>query len=307
MKVAAFIWMKRRLHCSKRLQIRCHLRIFPIYYLFISVIILGLPHVSEIQNNAVWYYTYTSNLLLFLKQSYLSKLLNHTWSLSVEEQFYLLWPFLVLFIKRKYEIWLFILVIFSAPIFRLTFQYLGLWDYTLLSSYLDCLAGGGLLAYLQLNEKKLNFDKMNHYNRYVKLVTMVLWVLVIILHYQNLKEFKAFLNLLYSTTGCLSIYLLTKHYNEKWNFIFRNRPLVFIGKISYGLYIYHKIIPWAFSILAAKLNMKISSDLYLNYLFYWMILLPLTLVSWRLFEQPINNLKRHFSYTDQEEKIQLIH
>jgi peptidoglycan/LPS O-acetylase OafA/YrhL len=70
-------------------------------------------------------------------------------------------------------------------------------------------------------------------------------------------------------------------------------PLVFIGRISYGIYVYHPLVPAAVSTLAAAIGFSLPGGVWEK-----MILIGLTLlvstVSWYSFERPITNLKRHF-------------
>jgi len=73
----------------RRFWVRRVLRIFPIYYLLLAIVALVRPGPE-----LAWVATYTSNFY-FVSDALVSPL-QHTWSLAVEEHFYLVWPFVVL-------------------------------------------------------------------------------------------------------------------------------------------------------------------------------------------------------------------
>ncbi len=83
----------------KNFYIRRTLRIFPIYYLLLFV--LWLMHDPAIAKDGVYYFTYTANYLFFSQQFFPARV-AHLWSLAVEEQFYLIWPWLIILINRKW-------------------------------------------------------------------------------------------------------------------------------------------------------------------------------------------------------------
>src|SRR5439155_22494837 len=70
------------------------LRLFPIYYLFLgSIVVLSIFGGLWIcEKPDLWYYFAYCQNYLFLEKGFQSSWLNHTWSLAVEEQFYLFWP-----------------------------------------------------------------------------------------------------------------------------------------------------------------------------------------------------------------------
>jgi peptidoglycan/LPS O-acetylase OafA/YrhL len=77
----------------KRFYSRRILRIFPIYYLTLFVA-LALQ-VRPIQQGAIWHLTYTSNFIAPFHPEWMGPA-SHFWTLAVEEQFYLVWPCIML-------------------------------------------------------------------------------------------------------------------------------------------------------------------------------------------------------------------
>ena len=92
------------------------MRICPAYYVFILVL-TGLAWRGLVQlapRDVAHALTYTSNYY-----SARSWFIGHTWSLSVEEQFYLLWPALIVMVGRRRSLWLAALAVAIAPLIRI--------------------------------------------------------------------------------------------------------------------------------------------------------------------------------------------
>lgn len=125
---------------------RRFLRIFPLYYFVIALtMILNVPPAREI---FVWLVTYTFNIQLSM-QGWFPENFAHFWTLSVEEQFYIFWPWLVLFAPRKRLIPVICVVISLGPLYRLyavANELNEVATYCLTFSALDTLGLGSLLA-----------------------------------------------------------------------------------------------------------------------------------------------------------------
>ncbi len=134
-----------------RFLIRRTLRIFPLYYLYLVV-----NFVVYRQGHHYWYYAFYAQNFVQGDTSFqeVPGLLHHTWSLAVEEQFYLFWPFLVHALCLRRLRWLlFLLTVLPSVMRFVVFEYSGnpYLTLTLLPCQMDVLAFGALAA-LDLHE-----------------------------------------------------------------------------------------------------------------------------------------------------------
>jgi peptidoglycan/LPS O-acetylase OafA/YrhL len=134
--------------------LRRTLRIFPLYYAFLFLVLVALPLArgSGPEQNQLWLLVYLSNVLMASAGwEGMPSHTTHLWSLAVEEQFYLLWPFVVYWADRKGLVRIcaaaFLLAILVRAGLHLSTSN-GIAGYTLLAARLDPLAAGALVAAL---------------------------------------------------------------------------------------------------------------------------------------------------------------
>ena len=147
-------------HYFRGFYMRRVLRIFPLYYGFLFVLFVLVPlehpfpslirqHITE----QVWLWSYLTNFAYcFSPQYFIQKLhLAHFWSLAVEEQFYLIWPAVILFLQPKTAIRVSAICIGAALFLRFVL----IWDhvnavtiFNLTPCRMDSLATGALCALL---------------------------------------------------------------------------------------------------------------------------------------------------------------
>lgn len=293
----------------KSFVIRRSLRIFPAYYLTVTVLVLlNVPPVREL---APWYYAYATNIYIALKNTWLGTT-DHLWSLAVEEQFYLFFPWLVFFTPRRWLLTLFWALIGLAIGLRLWLwatQKPWIIEFVSTPTCLDALVGGSVLAHV--------FTFAPH--RFQRLWQNVLplfflaWVVLVggtWLHWDVSRPnftTDVLQRLLFSM---IAFWLVAKTVVgfRGWFGAFLEHPVVsYFGKISYGLYLYHNLVynfyhtPPTHPVprLLEKISRvapQLADSTVFQVTLFFALTVGLASISWFLVEKPANNLKRFFAY-----------
>jgi peptidoglycan/LPS O-acetylase OafA/YrhL len=283
------------LNAFKVFYIRRGLRIFPIYYLLIFVLLfLGYP---LIKSNFSYFLLYGVNFLVLKEEKWL-EMVSHLWTLSVEEQFYLLWPAIILLAPKRFLNFILALIIMASLIFIFINEYfMNTFYYVHLLGCAATLGSGGVTAI---------FTNKNHEVHW-KINSFLLFIASIFFYYLSRLSFynNLWLTLSFIFFSCSFIFLLVNHKSRTMNFIFGNPILCWFGKVSYGLYLYHNIVPWILRNLNGTENYYSFTDFRIFpipkngiefLLFHTFILLFLTMFSYFVIEKPFNSLKKKYDY-----------
>ena len=241
-----------RRHVFISFYLRRALRILPAYFLVILLILLLHQSLeANLKAELIPSLTFTLNFY-FHKSQYWGDLTTHLWTLSVEEQFYLIWPFIILLIPRQalpYAIFIFTLAGIGSQLMISDKEF----GYLPTNTCFDAFGIGAWLAWVRLCRPS---DLTKHYRiiRWLGAISCV--VLVFGAAFPD-TVFLAPQRTLRSLVALWAIsYVIYKDYQgELRNLpVFSNRILIFLGKISYGMYLYHIFLPWSYYKINAPLN-----------------------------------------------------
>jgi peptidoglycan/LPS O-acetylase OafA/YrhL len=299
---------------AKLFLIRRALRILPLYYGFLLILVF-LPGLktSLVQGDIGWHLAFLSNFQLYADQQWGSSI-PHFWTLAVEEQFYLVWPWVILFVPIRLLPKVFLFMIGSSILLRgLCFCLLDdptsqSVPFTILTPMcIDSFGFGALLAYQQTFRP----CSPSLFKKWLYLAIPVVFGIWVVLVQSELLL--AVWSLDRTFVGILSMALLLKAsqgFEGNGKILMENRVFLYLGKISYGIYVYHLFVPQLYPVAVKYLSVRsvrLTGHNYLDFLAFtynelvwYTIYLLLTILmasaSWHFFEQPINNLKRYFQY-----------
>ncbi|MEO7922342.1 MAG: acyltransferase [Chitinophagaceae bacterium] len=286
------------------------LRIFPLFYLILIICLFILPNINSLKldasyytDNQFWFWTYLQNWLFIFKEPHGDKILLHTWSLAVEEQFYLVWPVTILLI-RKPKILLGIVILALAVVLVARYMvwvykvedlaYSSLYTFT----RIDGLCIGSMLALLlRVNPGFLR--------KYTTVIVLLMAAVNFGFYFVNNQRgfslpYLAFVG--YTTFAVLFGILVHEAVTGKSrliNFLLDNRPLKFFGKISYGLYVYHwpvfmLLFPYFVELLAARMQLSFRIAETGSAVIVTVIAVLVSWLSFHFFEKPFLGLKNRF-------------
>ena len=297
----------------KRFYWRRSLRIFPLYYLYLIGIALlyAVAHIPEDFMSKISYlifYNY-NHYPIFESLSH-DVTFTHFWSLSVEEQFYLFWPFIIYFLSTRQLKVLLIFIIVAVPVFRyfiydwlLENNYpladLGQIVYRLTPAQIDSFAFGAAIPIFRLDSKPTQ-------TKYIFWVTLILFfgfglfnllrldLPVSSLGYpnggtDNLQYVWSYTLIDLVSLGLILV-IITHSTSNLIQKLFANTVVANIGKVSYGMYVYH----WVFLAGYRKIIHPYIGYRPISFLVYLLLVYVISWLSFRYFERFFTGLKDRY-------------
>ena len=266
------------------------LRIFPLYYFFLLVFYFVLPLVLKTPliefKYQYFYWIYLQNFAMTF--NWFSNGPSHFWSLAVEEHFYFFWPFIIYFFCIKKIIVVIFLVIILSILTRVILIKYNYDVFYFTFSRMDELALGALLAVAEIKHLLTNKNSKVFLLLFVIVLipTLLIWILNNASGNNTLQVFKFIL--LATSFFSLIGYVITVKESSILKKLLCLKPILYTGKISYGLYVYHPLCFFLF-------NKYISSNSFILNLVGSFLLSYLTSsLSYYFIELRFLNLKKYF-------------
>ncbi|MBX9733989.1 MAG: acyltransferase [Chitinophagaceae bacterium] len=286
----------------KAFYIKRFLRIFPLYYLIVcAYFLIALFFLDENvgwlfqKEYAPWVYLLFLQNFFIAETGFLSNWLNVTWSLAVEEQFYLLLPLIIHFLPRK----VILSIAFSGVIIAFFYRLLntGLGSYVLLIARMDALLTGVIIAYYYIRKPFLFVRPLVRV--VLQIVPLIIFLgLIMVCLFSNLNYnggawIHLILTMLY---GSLLFNAVYGFYDSLWKHF--DYPIISnIAKYSYCIYLIHQIVNGFVHDLI--LGNKPLFETYASVLLTCLSIIITYIfsgLSYKYFERPLLNIGKKISY-----------
>ena len=292
--------------------VRRTLRIFPLYYAVLAVLFLVVPLLSlptgalaESASHQGWLWSYTSNFYLASMRTWALPYVGHFWSLAVEEHFYLVWPFVVWALGSR----ALLRVCVGASLFSLALRcilsYAGAGEVALVAltpCRLDALCIGGFLA---IAVRTWSLPRVAAAARPYLFVFPLAVLALSAWHALTHGAFRDVVlpvrgTLVALTFGAVIIASVVASPSSPLGVVFHARWLRFLGKYSYGLYVFHGIIAFflqehaLIDWMTARLGSH-TAAMIVQAVLGALVSLGVAIASYELFEKHFLRLKGRFA------------
>lgn len=312
-----------KLFLVRNFYVRRCLRIWPLYFIFVigNMIAAMIAGRSDVLASAPWLATFTYNFRMMLHGDNWATI-GHLWTISIEEQFYLIFPFLFAFLSRRRLVMALGICIIFSPVLRFLLTYWfdsfsqdNLWKafslYAFAPAHFDAFSAGALLALFRpFLASRLRFARVF---LAVALGVAIAYACIYVCINASAQGFgkdsirNVFSGILwgegrqiwlYSTVTGLAFGLIALILaGEPWVLAVCRLPLLRpIGRVSYGAYILHLPVLMLYEFVwpANRAAFSLTHSLG-KFAFVYPVTLLVAFLSFRYFEMPILKLRARFA------------
>ena len=285
-----------RMRALKGYQIRRGLRILAPYYAAIAL--AWLVWAPDVHAAPAWYLLHVSNIhMAFL--GHWPPGTNHFWSLAMQQQFYLVWPFVIWFTPKKWLPPVIVLFAATGPLTRMNHDFFATWfawPDVMTWACLDYFGIGGLFALALHRGMALESPGL----KWISIAAFAGYVAIFGGHHIGLPTFgmRPFQQTFLSIALCGFIAAAMVGFAGPAGRLLEHPALQRIGQVSYGIYLFHNLAPLvAGKILPFLWNGAFETGIgaLIRMAVFAAITWGLTLASWRWIERPMQEMRAKMS------------
>lgn len=276
----------------KAFYVRRILRIWPIYYLYIALCVISIPLLtgtSILQPSLGYYLAFGANIPFILGGGLTG--ISHMWSIGVEEQFYAFWPWLFRKVNNiATKLWIVVIVLILLRVigYVLLKQFDFPWVYRVVHVVrFDCMGIGGIAALLYHQKSK-----------WVQVLASVPAQLVsgTVLVLIALGKFRMWMLIEHQLVALLTVCIILANIVHTKPLLQLENPVFnVLGKISYGLYVYHPLIIIVTVAMLKGTSLSVAAMSWLLFAIALTASIVLSYLSYEYFEKPFLKWKTKFA------------
>lgn len=291
------------------------LRIFPLYYFMLMISFWLLPAIGGAEHSFFpderseqwWYWTYLSNVLFSIRHYFRHSILGPTWSLAIEEQFYLIWPLVIFLCSPRVLKWLCPVLLLAVVAARTIASFQGVhWVplYVLSVFRCDGLILGSLISVIVFLHGKSQWLQRAGLLMLIAGGGAGLYLLYIdhLVYRDPIMQRYGYVWVTVFAGGALITAIAAKEHSLVYR-VLTMRVLSILGAYSYALYLFnHSVISLTELYWFSPMDLphwfgsRIIGQLVFSAV-CGVISFALAMCSWYLLEQPCLRLKRFFPYS----------